>query len=164
MKRYKFFLMACAALVIFGVGFGVYAGADRKKPDAPDSFISKERQIDLDLSALSGTVVYSQIFNIMVNPDAYLGKVLKISGWYDVFEDSDTGMVYLSCIVPDAAACCAQGIEFLWSGEHVFPDDYPEPGTPVTVTGRLESYQEDSYTYLRLVNTEVVFEEMEAKP
>ncbi len=116
--------------------------------------------VDLDLSKLSGTVVYSQVYNMMYEPETYLGKIIKMSGYYSAYEDTERDVVYHACVIPDATACCAQGIEFIWGGEHVWPDDYPEEGTGIIVTGRLETYDEDGYMYLHLVDAELVIKEM----
>ncbi len=117
--------------------------------------------IDLDLSNLSGTVVYSMIYNIMYEPEPYLGKVIRIAGYYSAYEDMEHGIVYHACVIPDATACCAQGMEFIWSGEHSWPDDYPEETTDIIVTGRLEMYTEGEYKYLHLVDSEVTWEHAE---
>ncbi len=113
---------------------------------------------DLDLSMLSGTVVYSQVYNMMSEPETYIGKVIKMAGYYSAYEDTERGVVYHACVIPDATACCAQGIEFIWGGEHQWPDEYPEEGTDIIVTGRLETYDEDGYQYLHLVDSEVLWE------
>ena len=113
--------------------------------------------VDLDLSRLSGTVVYSQIYNMMSEPESYLGKVIRVAGYYSAYEDTERGVVYHACVIPDATACCAQGIEFIWGGKHQWPDDYQEDGTNIIVTGRLESYDEDGYEYLHLVDSEVIW-------
>ena len=114
--------------------------------------------VDLDLSKLSGTVVYSQVYNMMTGPEPYLGKVIRMAGYYSAYEDTERGVVYHACVIPDATACCAQGIEFVRAGEHVWPDEYPEEGAGIIVTGRLGSYDEDGYTYLHLVDAELVVE------
>ncbi|MBQ8137429.1 MAG: hypothetical protein IJ174_08355 [Clostridia bacterium] len=118
----------------------------------------QEADIDLDLSKMSGTVVYAQIFQLISDYQAYEGKIIRMRGWYDGYQDRETGMVYLSCIIPDATACCAQGIEFVWAGEHTYPDDFPAPGTGVTVTGRFETYMEGEYMYVHLADADVVWE------
>ena len=123
----------------------------------PDRTAAPERAVDLDLSVLSGTVVYAQVYNIMTDPDAYLGKIIRVSGYYDVYVDPETGSVYHACVIPDATACCAQGLEFVWAGSHVYPDEYSKPGTDLTVTGRLEIYQEGGTSYLHLVGADVVW-------
>lgn len=114
--------------------------------------------VDLDLSKLSGTVVYSQVNNMMYEPETYTGKVIRMAGYYSAYVDTERGVVYHACVIPDATACCAQGIEFIWGGEHQWPDDYPEEGTDILVTGRLETYEEDGYQYLHLVDAEVMEE------
>ena len=53
-------------------------------------------------------------------------------------------------------ACCQAGIEFVLAGEHAWPEDYPEPTTEITVTGRLEEYDEDGVPYLHLVDAELI--------
>ncbi len=114
--------------------------------------------VELDLSKLSGTVVYSQVYNMMVEPETYIGKVIKMSGYYSAYEDTERNVVYHACVIPDATACCAQGIEFVRAGEHNWPDGYPEEGTGIIVTGRLDTYEEDGYMYLHLVDAEMVWE------
>ena len=113
--------------------------------------------VDLDLSVMSGTIVYAQIYNMMVEPESYLGKVIRIAGFYNAYEDTEQGVVYHACVVPDATACCAQGIAFVWGGEHSWPEDYPEPGTEILVTGRLEIYEEDGNRYLHLVDSQIAW-------
>ena len=116
-----------------------------------------EQSIDMDLCTLSGTVIYAQIYQMAIHPEAYIGKIIRLSGWYDVLVDSDTGMVYTVCLIPDATACCAQGIEFVWAGDRDFPESYPEPGTEIMVTGRFETYFEGEWEYMHLVDAEIVW-------
>ena len=114
--------------------------------------------IDLDLSQMSGTVAYAQVYQMISEPENYVGKIIRMRGYFDVFEDQDTGIVYTSCIIPDAAACCAQGFEFIWAGDHAWPEAYPEPGTYLTVTGRFETYLEDNWMYIHLMDAQVEWE------
>ena len=93
---------------------------------------------DLDLTKLSATMVFSEVYN-------------------DETKDTD----YYSCIVQDATACCAQGIEFKLADNYRFPDDYPPEGSEITVRGRFDVYKEGEYKYavlkdavLEKVNTE----------
>lgn len=130
----------------------IASGEEKTEPAAEPTVI------DLDLSGMSGTVVYAQIYNLMVDPEPYLGKILRIAGYYSAYEDTERGVVYHACVIPDATACCAQGMEFIWSGEHTWPEDYPEETTDITVTGRLEMYEEDGTYYLHLVDSEVIWD------
>ena len=72
-----------------------------------------------------------------------------------LYEDTEKDVVYHACVIPDATACCAQGIEFVLAGEHSWPEDYPEEATDIIVTGRLETYEEDGYMFLHLVDATV---------
>ena len=80
-------------------------------------------------------------------------------GFFTAFE-GDAGKVYFNCIVQDATACCAQGLELERSDRYVYPDDYPQPGKEITVQGTFDMYQEEhdgnSYYYLVLRNAELV--------
>ena len=111
--------------------------------------------VDLDLSALSGTVVYSQVNHMVTDPSSWLGKTIRMAGYYSAYEDTARGVVYHACVIPDAMACCAQGIEFVCAGERTWPDEYPAEGTDITVTGRFASYEEDGLVYLHLVDADV---------
>lgn len=108
--------------------------------------------IDVDLTKLSSTMIYSEVYNMMVNPDKYLGKTIKMSGAFAYYEDSETENQYFACIVADATACCSQGLEFVLAGEHTYPEDYPEVYSDITVTGTFKTYTENGIKYSRLVD------------
>ena len=108
--------------------------------------------IDIDLTALSSTMVYAEVYNMMVSPDKYVGKTVKMKGLFAYYHDEATGNYYFACIIQDATACCAQGIEFVLSGEHSFPDDYPQTGDEICVVGVFDTYREGEYLYCTLRN------------
>ncbi len=141
-------LLFAALLACFCLAAPWAAPAESSDSNAP--------AVDLDLSKMSGTVVYAQIYQMAVHPEEYLGKRIRLAGWFDVFADGESGMLYTVCYIPDASACCAQGIEFVWAGEHAFPEEYPEAGTPILVTGRFETYFEGEWEYMRLADAELV--------
>lgn len=114
-----------------------------------------EADIDVDLTTLSSTMVYSEVYNMMCEPDKYMGKVVKMKGEFAIYQDETTGKLYFACIVSDATACCAQGIEFERSGNCTYPDDYPEVGEDATIIGVFETYEENGYSYLRLKNAKM---------
>ncbi len=152
MKKTILFLLLC--LMSLALAGCAASGADTGAPAAaPEPLVA-----DLDLSKLSGTVVYAQVYNMVTDYESWLGKVIRMSGYYSAYEDTERGVVYHACVIPDATACCAQGIEFVWAGEHAWPDDYPEELTDITVTGRLAVYEEDGTMYLHLVDAELVWE------
>ncbi len=111
--------------------------------------------IDVDLTAMSSTMVYSEVQNMMTKPTDYLGKTVKMQGAFSVAEMDNNR--YFACIIKDATACCSQGIEFIWKGDHSYPDDYPEAGKDITVVGTFSTYMEGSQQYCQLKDAEVKF-------
>ena len=112
-------------------------------------------ELAVDLTTLSSTMVYSEVYNMMCEPDRYLGKRIKMNGQFAVYENPNTGAVYTACIIMDATACCSQGLEFVLAGEHSYPADYPEPGTEITLVGTFRTYEENGYTDYHLVDAEM---------
>lgn len=112
--------------------------------------------IDVDLTAISGILVYSEVYNMMASPTNYIGKKIKMEGIYAIYFDDTYSTRYDACIVQDATACCATGIEFELSDELKYPDDYPEEGDIITVEGVFDTYDEGSYTYCVLRNASLL--------
>lgn len=122
----------------------------------PDGVQQKsEDGIDVDLTVLSSTMVYSEVYNMMCSPDDYLGKTMKMDGVYSVYHDETTDKYYHACIITDATACCAQGIEFELTDDYAYPDDYPREGETICVTGTFDKYQEGENWYYTLKNAEL---------
>lgn len=46
--------------------------------------------IDVDRTKLSSTMVYSEVYNMMVSPNNYTGKIAKRNGAFAYFEDPET--------------------------------------------------------------------------
>ena len=44
-------------------------------------------------------------------------------------------------IIQDATQCCAQGIEFVPLEDYTYPDDFPEIGENICVTGVFDTYK-----------------------
>lgn len=124
-------------------------------PEPAENAAQADRSVDLDLTAISGTVVYSQVYDMIMDPDSYMGKTIKMKGSFSYYQDPDTQQEYFAVIIADATACCAQGIEFVWKGEHVYPRDYPPLDTEITVTGTFSTYSEGDYMYLQLTGADV---------
>ena len=113
-------------------------------------------KVDLDLTKMSATMIYSTIFDMLIMAEDYIEKNIKVKGWFETYVDTETGELYYAVIVPDATACCQQGLEFVWPGEHTYPDDFPKPGDDITVTGIYKLIETDgvSYTYLEANSVE----------
>lgn len=120
--------------------------ACRDKSSAPVG----EDGIDVDLSVLSSTMVYSQLVEMFSNPEPYLGKSVKMTGSFQVINDVTTGNIYFLCLVNDATACCQQWLEFRLADGGSYPDDYPELDSTITVSGIFNTYMEGEYVYFEL--------------
>ena len=106
--------------------------------------------VDVDLTKLSSTMVYSEVYNMMSSPEGYMGKRVRMKGSF-AYAEGD-GRYYFACIIADATACCAQGIEFVLKDERKFPDEYPSKGAEITVVGVFDTYMEGTYQYCQLID------------
>ncbi|MCR4780126.1 MAG: hypothetical protein K5876_03420 [Ruminiclostridium sp.] len=108
-------------------------------------------EVDLDLTVMNSTMIYSIIYDIMVNPDNYYGKSLMVDGYFDTMTDDALGTRYFFVVVPDATACCVQGLEFILPGKGTYPDDYPAVQADIRVRGVLDRYEEQGqyYSYIK---------------
>ena len=115
----------------------------------------------VDLTALSSTMVYAEVFAMMSSPEDYVGKTVKMQGifskgqLYAAGSLNDGGTVF-ACVIQDATACCAQGIPFELAGDHTYPQDYPELGDTITVVGTFEIHQQEGMEFCRLRDAELV--------
>ena len=116
---------------------------------AEEEMVVADSSVDIDLTALSSTMVYSEVFNMMNDPDFYMGKIIKMKGIFSVYHDDYTGIDYFYCIIKDATACCAQGMEFTLEGCS-YPDDYPEEGMEIAVMGEYTTYLDGGALYCTL--------------
>ena len=131
-----------------------------KKPAAEDA--EGTAAVDIDLTALSGIMVYSEVNSMISFPDNYIGKTVKMQGQFTIYQATDESgafipdKMFFACMIADATACCAQGLEFVLTGKHTYPDDYPELGSEITVSGTFELYEEGDIRYCRLVDAEMI--------
>lgn len=124
------------------------ASSNVKRQNNGNSNTLQASDIDVDLTRLSSTMVYSEVYNMMNTPESYVGKMVRMNGNFAVYKYPERN--YYTCIIKDATACCQQGLEFLWRGNHKFPDDYPKEGAPIIVTGIFDIYYEGDQKYCQL--------------
>lgn len=117
--------------------------------------VNTEEGIDIDLTVLSKTMVYSELFRIMCSPESYVGKIVKMEGIFASYKDENTGKRYFACIISDAAACCSQAIEFVLSDDYKYPEDYPEQGEEICIVGEFNIYKEGNFDYCNLNNAKL---------
>lgn len=108
-------------------------------------------EYDIDLTQLSPSMVYAQVYDMVYNGDDYIGKTIKVKGPFSYYQEPD-GREFFAVIISDATACCSQGIEFVLDGDYTYPDDYPSIGTEITVVGKFNYYKENYNTYCQLTD------------
>ncbi len=109
-------------------------------------------KIDIDLTTMNATMTYSTVFDMMSDPFAYTGQIVKMKGTFSDYYDESTDTRYLSCIIKDATACCAQGLEFETTKDFPYPDAYPANGEEICVEGYFDTYLEGNCLYCVLRN------------
>lgn len=110
--------------------------------------------VDVDLTVLNSTMVYAEVYNIVIEPEKYFEKTIKMKGICSRFHADETDTDYYSCIIQDATACCAQGIEFVLKDDVYSSVGYPEAGDEICVVGIFERYYEGDLSYYRLREAE----------
>lgn len=131
---------------------------EQQTPEEPEQTQTSADGVDVDLTVLSSTMVYSEVYNMLYNdPAHYLGKTVKARGGFSIYQLVTDGVlqpdpVAYACIIADATACCASGMEFMPEGDLTYPEDYPELGAEITVIGEFQSYEENGMTWYHLVN------------
>ena len=127
-------------------------------PEEVDSSVvlSSIDGVDVDLTSLSKTMVYSQVYNMMFYPENFIGKTIRMEGIYTEYFDQATGKRYLACFIMDATQCCSQGVEFELTSDYSYPDDYPTEGDTVVVQGVFDVYEEEGAEYCTLRNSELI--------
>ena len=142
-------LLTVLLLTLCACGGGEQASASDAEANAETA--SAPAAVDVDLTQLSSTMVYSEVYNIMMAPEDYVGKVIRMNGECVSAYYEPTDATYYSIIIQDATACCAQGIEYVLGDGQAYPED----GGEATVTGRFESYDEEGTTWYHLVDASV---------
>lgn len=174
MKHYSAYAVLCmAAVLLTGCGNTTQMDsliADYEETDAAsaeDTAAAEETTIpapaedfvpaegDIDLTELNATMVYGQVYDMVYNPDTYTGRHVRARGPFAYYKDEETGKEYFAVLISDATACCAQGIEFVLDGNPVYPDDYPETSTEITVSGEFNAYEENGTTYVQLLHAQI---------
>lgn len=117
---------------------------------------TEAKSVDLDLTELSSTVVYSEVYNMLITPGDYKGKIIKMKGQFNQYTDEQTGKTYNAVIIPDATACCQQGLEFELSDK---TNPNFEQGAEITVVGTFDTYSEGELLYCHLKNAKIINEQ-----
>jgi len=115
-------------------------------PDQNNQYIGNVGSVSeedyIDITGMSADMIYAVVYDMMCRPNDYIGKTVKIEGLFSYYCDPATENEYYACIIEDARACCAQGMEFVPQEQYEYPEDYPEMFDAITVTGTFDIYYE----------------------
>ncbi len=149
-KINDYFKYIMVGILILSLCGALCSCGDKKKSDDSNSKTnsqeSKKSPADkevLDLTKMSSTAIYSEVYNMMVTPEDFEGREIKVSGFFGTGKVEGKDKVYFYCVVPDATECCQQGLEFIRKDSNNFPEDFPPEGTRITINGYFETYQEE---------------------
>lgn len=117
-----------------------------------DTSSDTDEECDIDLTIDNADLIYATVFAMVYTPEDYVGKTVKMKGQF-VFYYDEVGEQYLyACLIKDAMACCAQGLEFIPAGDCVYPDDFPPAMTEINVTGTFNTLEDNGETYVALTD------------
>ncbi|MCR5834620.1 MAG: hypothetical protein K6G55_08245 [Selenomonadaceae bacterium] len=108
--------------------------------------IGRAAAVDIDLTKMSSTMIYSTVFNIVTTPKNFVGKTMRMHGEYTIYPITDTETIH-ACLVRDAAGCCSQGIEF-----RLINGNYPSGTCDITVVGTLAIMNVDGKDVCYMIN------------
>lgn len=133
--------------------------------DPSISSISEEcPEIDIDLTGFSSNMLYAEVYNMGMNPNDYVGKVISLTGDFASFpKDLDNNGNPISdeeifvCLVSDAMACCQSGIEFIPEKNSLFWKERPTEGSKITITGMCDIFLDEGgwFTIIQLDNAKI---------
>ena len=115
--------------------------------EATDAPASESSAMEIDLTNMSSTMVYSYVFNMISVPDNFIGQRFRIRGTYDEEYWDQTNLTYHYIVIADATACCAQGVEFVLTDPNAA---YPQVGEEFEISGIFGTYEEEGNLYIQI--------------
>ena len=161
MKKRLYLLLPLCLCLVLSLAAGCKNNGTRISDDGgferQTSAEPEVRKVDVDLTLLGSTMLYAEVNKMMTNPDDYIGKTVKANGFYaaSFYE----GSYYHFVLVDGVDACCPEGLMFIWSGEHSYPDEYPDEGTNIEIVGTFDSYEGFDFPYYCFEDADVVIVE-----
>jgi hypothetical protein len=104
---------------------------------------AEAKKIDVDLSRMSGTVVYGMVYQMVTYPERFVGKHVRMKGVFSSYYDNEIKKRFFGCVISDALACCSQGLAFELAKPRKFPDEFPKEGASITITGDFDLVNEE---------------------
>ena len=116
---------------------------------------SGSSSVDIDMTKMSATMIYATVNDMLTAPESYYGKSVCVDGYFDTGYDEALGARYFFVVIPDATACCLQGMEFRRSDDSTDLADYPEVKDDIRISGTYDRYEENGNLYYYIKADEV---------
>ena len=100
-------------------------------------------KVDIDLSRMSSTMVFSMVYQMVTTPEKFVGKTVKMKGAFSSYYDDEAQRRFFGCVIKDALACCSQGLAFETAKPRKYPSEYPSEGASITIVGTFEYEREE---------------------
>ncbi|MBR3885567.1 MAG: hypothetical protein IKJ33_03785 [Clostridia bacterium] len=125
-------------IFILLISFSLVSCGEKPEEDTID-----QPTIDIDLSSMSSTMMYSYVSNMIEKPNDYKGKYVKAKGVHKSYTNNKTNITYHAILIYDSTTCCSQALEFVLEDE----TKYPSIDQTITIEGTFGTYTEGNNTY-----------------
>ncbi|MBQ6066201.1 MAG: hypothetical protein IJK89_05205 [Clostridia bacterium] len=114
-----------------------------------------DKKAEIDMTGMTKQMAYVQLSNMMLRPEDYIGKTVKLRGVFAHAAENDRE--FFVCYIMDETACCSQSLEFKTDNSYPYPEAYPPERTEITVYGVFDTYQYNGYEMYRLLHAELSY-------
>ena len=112
----------------------------------------QERVSEVDLTAMSSTMVFAEVTQMTRTPTQYDGAQVTMRGFLMVYDvDPSTGVGNYSCLVQDATKCCQRGLAFTVTSPLDDTSMLVE-GNEVIIRGTFEIYEIGGRRFVRIAD------------
>ena len=135
MKNSKFSFAFFLIFLVFSANF-IFAAPKQSAPKT------------IDLTKLGATILYAQVYNMLMEADNFNGTRIKMDGTYYENTDIEQGPPFQCIIVTDITGCCSAGFDVLKANDSI---KFPKHLSQVEVEGTFTVKEEDGITRTYLV-------------
>ncbi len=119
-----------------------------------DNTKNDSSKVDIDLTPLEGNNIFSEATDILSNADNYVGKTIRVKGYFSSSYDSHDDSRYFMVLIGELPT--EKGFEFIWDdNSHKYPDEYPKEKAEIIIEGELKSYQSEDHQYCYIATDEI---------
>ena len=111
--------------------------------------VSPSSKVALDFTKMNYNIASGVIFDMMIAPQKYKDKTMKIHGQFYTEVHNDKRI--FAILIWDLTGCCPTGMTIVPLSSMKYPADFPKQDEYVTVVGTLELLEMDGEETLCLV-------------